>query len=167
MIPYLHFQAYERLTAYAEKQGFTLEKEFGSGWDGIVFSTSKGSAVKSLRYEKLFCNERDIYLRLQEKNVGAVLGFAIPRLFDYDNALWVIEMQIVTPPFVLDFAGAYLDKVPPFFRAELVPWEAEKREQFGSNWPRVKSIMSHLRRYGIHLANVKPGNIVFAEKPAS
>ena len=36
-----------------------------------------------------------------------------------------------------------------------------KRQQFGANWDRVQSIMATLRRYGIYLADVKPGNISF------
>jgi hypothetical protein len=41
----------------------------------------------------------------------------------------VIEMTIVSRPFVLDFAGAYLDS-PPEFSAEIwSEWEAEKRDQ--------------------------------------
>ena len=30
------------------------------------------------------------------------------------DILWVIEMEIVSPPFVLDFAGAYLDHRPDY-----------------------------------------------------
>ena len=38
---------------------------------------------------------------------------------------------------------------------------ARKLEQFGADWPRVKTIMAELARHGVHLADVKPGNISF------
>jgi hypothetical protein len=38
-------------------------------------------------------------------------------------------------------------------------WRAEKREQFGADWPRVQDVMREFRSMGIFLADVKPGNI--------
>ncbi len=40
-------------------------------------------------------------------------------------------------------------------------WRREKAAQFGDDWPRVQSIMAELAGHGVHLANVKPGNITF------
>jgi hypothetical protein len=72
-------------------------------------------------------------------------------------------MQIVTPPYVLDFASAYLDCEPPYADSSeiLAAWEGAKQEQFEDQWPRVKKMMAEFRRFGIHLADVKPGNVVF------
>jgi hypothetical protein len=43
----------------------------------------------------------------------------------------------------------------------MAEWEREKRQPFGSRWPIVRSALSQLRGHGIHLADVKPGNIMF------
>jgi hypothetical protein len=108
--------------------------------------------------------EHDIYLRLRQHNVESVLGFAVPSMLAFDDRLWVIEMEIVAPPFVLDFSGAYLDKAPDYPDDVLEEWEEDKREQFGDErWEVVRSIMSGFRRYGIFLADVKPGNIMFRD----
>jgi len=73
-------------------------------------------------------------------------------------------MGIVSPPFVLDFAGAYLDARPNYPDEVMLEWRAEKREQFGTHrWSVVQSIMASLARYGIYLADVKPGNITFVD----
>jgi len=96
--------------------------------------------------------------------VNDILGFAVPELICDDDTLWVIEMEIASPPFVLDFAGAYLDHRPDFPDDVLEEWEAEKLEQFGEErWEIVQSIMAAFRRFGIYLADVKPGNITFAD----
>ena len=55
----------------------------------------------------------------------------------------------------------YLDEKPDFPKSVMARWQREKRQQFGANWDRVQSIMATLRRYGIYLADVKPGNISF------
>lgn len=161
----MHADALERARDFARRHGLNLEKELGCGYEGVVFSTQHSTAVKALRYETHYLKERDVYLRLTEHGISLLNGFHIPRLVRYDDQLWIVEMEIVSPPFVLDFAGAYLDEKPGYTRRELHQWELEKREQFGRRWPRVRSVLSAFRRYGIHLADVKPGNVVFRDKP--
>jgi hypothetical protein len=82
--------------------------------------------------------------------------------------LLVIEMQTVSPPYVLDFASAYLDNPPSYLHDVndehvMENWEAEKQEQFEGRWPEVQSLISAFRGYGIYLGDVKPGNIMFAD----
>lgn len=70
-------------------------------------------------------------------------------------------MTIVRPPFVLDFAGAYLDRAPDYPDEVMEEWLAEKVEQFGERWPEVRRVVAAFRQWGIYLADVKPGNIEF------
>lgn len=150
-----------RIAEYAALRGRQLVEQLGYGYDGIVYSTDCQSAIKGLRYQELYERERDVYLRLQSRNVQSVCGCKVPQFIDGDDNLWVVEMQIVSPPFVLDFAGAYLDKKPDFPANVMRRWMREKVSQFGDDWPRVQSIMAELARHGVHLADVKPGNITF------
>jgi hypothetical protein len=76
-----------------------------------------------------------------------------------DDELWVIEMEIVSQPYLLDFAGAYLDEPPDYSEDILAEWDAEKREQFGSQWPRVQAVLRALEEHGIYLVDVNPGNV--------
>ncbi len=64
-------------------------------------------------------------------------------------------------PFLLDFGGAYLDHAPDDDEKILGQWQREKEEQFEANWPKAVSILAELRRYGIYVADVNPGNIGF------
>jgi hypothetical protein len=88
---------------------------------------------------------------------------AVPELIGYDDELWVIEMTIVTRPFVLDFAGAYLDYPPDYSDEVMEEWHADKREQFGSRWPDVQAILRELESYGVFMADVNPGNVSFGD----
>lgn len=153
--------AEERARQYAARTGTQLTRHLGAGYDGVVFATEAGSAVKSLRYVELYRRERDVYTRLSEAEVDSVAGCSVPRLLSFDDELWVIELEIVEPPFVLDFAGARLDQPLDYPEEVLSEWEAEKVEQFSEDWPRVRKVLSEFRRLGIYLADVKPGNISF------
>jgi hypothetical protein len=91
-------------------------------------------------------------------------GFAVPQLIHHDARLCVVEMAIVSPPLVLDFAGAYLDRRPDCPNDVMEEWHADKLEQFREERREtVQRIMGHFARIGIYLADVKPGNITFAE----
>ena len=80
--------AIERLEQYATSRGLQLSSRLGQGYDGVVFSTVTGTAIKSLAFERLYLKERDVYLRLRENNVDHVWGFAVPTLIAYDDCLW-------------------------------------------------------------------------------
>ena len=102
-----------------------------------------------------------MYLRLTEAGVEEIRGFAVPKLIRSDDELQVIEMTIVTRPFVLDFAGAYLDHEPQFSDEIWSEWEAEKRDQIESRWPEVQAVLGALEAMDIYMVDVSPSNIAF------
>jgi hypothetical protein len=86
----------------------------------------------------------------------------VPQLIAFDDELLVIEMTVVQPPFMLDFAGAYLADAPDFSDEVLEQWREEKVEQFGDRWPEVESAVEWLRAHlGIQLMDIHPWNIAF------
>ena len=58
------------------------------------------------------------YLRLQEHGITEMEGFHVPEVTRCNDAILVIELTLVTRPFVLDFARACLD-FPPDFSLEV------------------------------------------------
>jgi hypothetical protein len=157
-----------RVSEYCERAGLELGPQLGYGVHGTVFSarnqsTSARSAVKVHDRERFYLRERDVYRRLADEGVDSVLGFDVPRMLNSDDGLWVIEMTIASPPFVLDFAGAYLDEPPDYPEDVLAEWDQEKREQFGERWPTVQAILRRLQGFGVFLADVTPNNIRFAD----
>jgi hypothetical protein len=75
--------------------------------------------------------------------------------------LLALKMTIVMPPFVLDFAGAYMDSAPAFSDEIWEEWTRKNQEQFGSDWPMVRTILGELQDLGIHMHDPSPGNICF------
>lgn len=104
-----------------------------------------------------------MYLHLRGLNVISILECETPLLLDRDDDLLILEMSIVSRPFVLDFAGAYLYQPPEFPDEVMAEWRAEKMEQFGSHWPDVEAILRELVRMDIHMMDVNPGNIAFPD----
>ena len=64
-------------------------------------------------------------------------------------------------PFILDFAGAYLDGRPEFSSDVWADWEIYMRERFEDRWPMVQNILDEFEKLGIYLLDVSPANIAF------
>lgn len=157
-----------RAQQYAQRYGLTVGEQLGLGIHGIVLVVESQqdpgrSAIKVHERQTSYCRERDVYLRLRAHEVTRIFGSHVPQLLRYDDELWVIEMAIVRRPFVLDFAGAYLDAPPDYPEEALAEWIAEKQEQFGDRWSDVESILWALEKYGVYLVDVSPGNVAFGD----
>jgi hypothetical protein len=157
-----------RAQEYADRHGLVLGPPLGHGVYGIVFSAQSqrkgGSSALKIHERPLdYGRERDVYLRLQELDITVVHGCNLPKLVGFDDELWAIEMTVVVRPFVLDFAGAYLDQAPDFSEEVLADWQAEKQEQFGPRWAEVQAILGFLEGFGIFMIDVNPGNESFGE----
>jgi hypothetical protein len=154
--------------AYAARYELRLGERLGFGIHGsvhVVEHKIKGnkSAIKSHRATEFYVRERAVYERLSGAGVSDILGFHVPQFIRADDDLEVIEMTIVTRPFVLDFAGAYVGAPPEFSEEIWFEWEAEKREQFGERWTAVRAVMDDFEGLGIYLVDVSPNNIAFLD----
>lgn len=154
-----------RASAYAERRLLRVGRQLGFGKDGTVFLTDMATAVKVHARREPFERELACY-RLQERyGVIDVCGFHVPQLISFDDELLVIEMTVVEPPFLLDFAGAYLRNAPDFPEEVMEQWREEKREQFGERWPEVETAVEWLRtRLGIVLLDIHPWNVSFGKE---
>src|SRR5206468_13079847 len=111
---------------FASQHELQLAERLGFGIHGIgiIFvaeynSNAGKTALKVHRSAEPYLREREVYQRLRDAGVSEILGFNVPQLIRFDDELRIIEMSIVTRPFILDFAGAWLD-TPPDFPDE--PW---------------------------------------------
>jgi hypothetical protein len=158
----------ENARVYYRRHQLQLAERLGFGIHGIVFiaenkSNFGKSVLKMHRYDEPFLRELSVYQRLADEGIIEVLGFNVPALLAADPSLLIIEMSLVARPFVLDFAGAYLDKAPEFSEEIWADWQAEKQEQFGSHWTTVETVLFALKRLGIHMVDVSPSNIAFRD----
>jgi hypothetical protein len=153
-----------RADAYAVANDLSLLDPLGNGVDGNVWKVIGKKkrlawAVKLHRHKKAYELERDCYKRLSEYELSEVCGGSVPQLIRYDDEWMAIEMSIVDPPFILDFAGAFLD-LPPDFPDEI--WEESEaawEELYGDAWPRIKVIRSKFEEMGIYLTDLHSNNI--------
>ena len=80
----------------------------------------------------------------------------------FDEALQIIEMSLVKPPFIVDFGGAYLDAPPPHASDPEIRslWMKERQEKFGEDTMAVNAILAELESsFGVYLTDVHAGNI--------
>jgi hypothetical protein len=160
--------ALENAETYAVRRQLRLTPGLGFGIHGTVFVAqdkvnNNRSAVKAHNSIAPYLRERAIYERLRDAGVSEMRGFHVPQLIRADDDLRVIEMTIVTRPFALDFAGAYLDSQPEFSEEIWADWEAQKREQFGERWTIVRALMDAFEQLDIYWLDVSPNNVAFLD----
>lgn len=154
----------KRASLYAERRLLRIRRTLGFGKDGTVFYTDMATAVKAHSRTEPYERELACYRHLERHSVIDVCGFHVPQLISFDDELLVIEMTVVEPPFMLDFASAYLGDAPDFPEEVMEQWREEKLEQFGARWPEVESAVEWLRsRLGIQLLDIHPWNIAFLD----
>ena len=156
----------EKARAFAEAHRGTLGEVLGFGIHGIAFvlqseEENGQTALKIHTARGPYLRERDVYERLRECGISKILHCHVPHLFRCDDRFFALEMTIVSPPFVLDFAGAWLD-FPPEFSEEV--WQEQTRkwaEEFQSDWPRAQAVLAELEELHIHMLDPSPSNIRF------
>jgi len=152
----------QKAKTYSSNKSIDIIQELGHGTQGIVYQTNRNTAIKVYDLGSGYLRERDIYKRLQERKIESLNNFKIPRILEWDDDFYILEMSIVHVPCVLDFGGAYLDKRPDHFIERNEEWESEKREEFGENWDEAKVIIREIeQRADIWLADINTGNIKF------
>jgi hypothetical protein len=153
----------QRATDYAVARGINLnlKDSLGHGTDGAVWKSPRPSAIKALERRDNYQTELACYQRLREHSIRHLCGFAVPELFDWDDRLLVIEMGIVTPPYLLDFGKAYIDRPPPFSPEQIQESMDEWKENFEDRWPEVQKLLRALLLIGIRYYDPRPGNITF------
>ncbi len=135
----------------------------GFGNDGYVWRSDQNTAVKAFDRERTYQSERDSYRRLLEAGVEETCGLTVPRLLEYDDELWIVEMEVVSPPYILDFGKVWLDRKPDYPDDAVDYAEQKGLDDFGERWTDVKSILRVLVQYGIYYVDPNPGNINFGD----
>jgi hypothetical protein len=155
---------------YCDDRGYSIDSRLGVGTQGSVYvvnipSQSSGRtdqvAVKIHDREIAYKREVSVFERLKDHEVTHVCGHRVPIFIDRDDELLAIEMTVVSPPFCLDFGGAYLDRPPDYSPEVWRDWEEMKSDAFEENWPAVKKMLATFETFGVYIADVNPGNIKF------
>ena len=152
----------DALENYLASRGKRAGRLLGEGKDGAVYETDDDSAVKLHRVAEIYRRERDCYFRLGDVGLTEVAGLALPEMVDHDNDLLIIEMTIVSPPFLLDFASAYLDDPPDWPEDVVAQWHEDLRGRFEGRYDEVLGVLAELEgQAGVHLFDVHADNLKF------
>jgi len=135
-----------------------LEK-LGWGISGFVYlSPDSRSAVKVHRHEDSFARELEVYQRLRRLDMTQLHGLNIPKLRGYRSDLRVIQMDLVSSPFLLDFAGVQFN--PPDFSAEtMADWHTRISGFFGPNAWIAYAVYRSLAQHGMYYMDFRPTNL--------
>jgi len=149
----------ERASLYAANAQIALEPNpLGAGQDGTVWESSRHTVIKAFHRHGNYSHELECYRRLTDAGIRKVREFDVPLLRGFDDALWVLEIGFVNPPYILDFGKAYL--VDPQFPDHVVEeWNERLQFWWGDEVKRVRLALFALRRYGIWYYDAKPGNV--------
>lgn len=157
-------EAIANAEAYAARHQLRLIERLGFGIHGIVYlvegNSELGTAVLKAHFqEEPYLREKAVYERLGELNITEIRGFEVPCLLGSDNELLILRMTVVTPPYVLDFAGAYLYDAPKHSEEVWEDWRRQNEEQFGADWPMAQIILGDLQDLGIDIHDPSPTNL--------
>lgn len=155
-----------RAKQYVQTRRLQLDESgtLGFGQDGTIWRTTTPTAIKVFRREQAYFTELACYERLGAHNITRIEEFSIPGLVDSDDELQVIEMDIVSRPFLLDFGKCYLDRKPEFSPEVWQDWQIEHAEMWEDRWKTVRRLVWQLEKYGIYHVDPRPGNIRFADQ---
>jgi len=155
----------DRLEDYCKDHGVAADQIIGYGVDGFVWRTQQNSVLKVHRHPREFEWECAAYQRLKEHGIRRLRGFAIPTLLDYDRDLLVLELSFVSPPFVLDFGAASVNRPVEGVDSESDEFRDNVRRRYLHHADEVLLVIDALRLYGIYLSDIHPGNIQPVQHP--
>lgn len=126
---------------------------------GVVFlAPDLRTAIKIHHQPHTFETEVEAYKRLNRAGITSVRGLTVPRPQAYVPTWKLIRMDVVQPPFLLDFAGV-LFQPPDFDSDAMADWHARLQFLFGRNLPIIYDVYHMLSRHGIWYMDFRPSNI--------
>jgi hypothetical protein len=134
-------------------------KILGSGMGGVVFlAPDLRTAIKIHHQASTYENEVEAYRRIKRAGITSVRGLTIPKPRAHVPAWKLIRMDFVSPPFLLDFAGA-LFHPPDFDPDAMAAWHDQLQFLFGRNVSIIYDVYHLLSRHGIWYMDFRPSNI--------
>jgi hypothetical protein len=105
-----------------------------------------------------FWNEVRAYQKLQSLGITRLHGLTVPKLRGYRIDLNVIRMDVVSAPYLLDFAGVRFS--PPDFSDDVMEsWRAGIDAAFGPNAHVAYDVYASLARHGMYYLDFRPSNL--------
>lgn len=134
-------------------------RRLGWGISGAVFlSHDLRTAVKVLHYQERYEAEVRAYRILAQHRLFRLHGLTIPKPRGRDDRLRAVQMDIVDPPYLLDFAG--VEFRPPDFSPDVMDqWRQNLDEMYGPNVSVAYSVYESLKRLGMYYLDFRHSNM--------
>ena len=137
----------------------------GWGISGYVYlSPDLRTAVKVHRRCESYARELEVYRRLSRLRITQLHGLSIPKLRGYRDDLNLIQMDFVSAPYLLDFAGVQFTE-PDFSPEVMADWHAKIADFYGSNASIAYDVYNSLARHGMFYMDFRPSNLKIADAP--
>jgi hypothetical protein len=152
-------QAYAHEVAQRFFRTRSALKRLGGGVSGFVFlSPDLRTAAKVHHGEEGYTTELYVYKQLARLGIRSIRGLTIPRMRGYSTALRIIQMDVVRPPFLLDFAGVLLN--PPDFSDDVQEdWHRRIAERFGPNASVAYEVYDALAKHELYYVDFRVSNL--------
>jgi hypothetical protein len=134
-------------------------QRLGWGISGFVYlSPDAQRAVKVHTRAEGFAIELKVYRKLQALGITRLHGLTVPKLRDHRNDFNLICMDVVSAPFLLDFAGVLFN--PPDYSEDTMDgWHRSIAERFGPNASVAYSVYHALAKHGMYYMDFRPSNL--------
>jgi hypothetical protein len=140
-------------------------QRLGWGITGDVYlSPDLRTAVKVHRREESYARELEVYRRLRKLNIIELHGLSVPKLRGWSDKLKVIQMDAVSPPFLLDFAGVLFSS-PDYSADAMQHWYESINERYGPNAHIAYAVYHELLKHGLYYMDFRPSNMCLTGLP--
>jgi hypothetical protein len=137
----------------------------GWGISGYVYlSPDLRTAVKVHRHHESYVRELEVYRRLSQLRITRLHGLSIPKLRAYRDELNLIQMDFVSAPYLLDFAGVQFAE-PDFSPDVMADWHTKIADFYGPNASIAYDVYNSLARHGMFYMDFRPSNLKLADPP--
>lgn len=146
-----------RAREYIGATGPLLRLGWGiGGW--VYLSPNAQTAIKVHRRIEGYRTEIQAYRLLSKHRLTNLHGLNIPKPRGKSDQLMTFHMDVVTAPYLLDFAGVRF--TPPDFSADVMrDWQIGIANFFGPNAHVAYAVYDALRRLGMWYLDFRPSNL--------
>lgn len=131
----------------------------GWGVSGFVFlSSDLRTAIKVHHNPDGFHTEVKAYKMLRRHRITRIGGITIPKLHKEDFDRQLIQIDLVKPPYLLDFAGVRFSdpKFPPETVRQI---DEDIQLRFGRNAAFAYAVQHRLLQIGMYYLDLRPSNL--------
>jgi hypothetical protein len=130
----------------------------GWGIGGYVFLSPQPGRVVKVHHGHYYEVELEVYRRLRRLRLTQLFGLNIPRLLGYHEGSRLLEMDFVSAPYLLDFAGVLF--APPDFGDDVMQqWHADIEDAYGPNAHVAYAVHHFLAKHGLYYMDFRVSNM--------